>query len=206
MVVPFSALFIGTVQDMGSIILCRGSDFKMKLVKTKFLNLIVIMAFLFVLAACSSANLTQPPEVQITVNGVVIEYVTAKNVWNGAIFDRLPTLWIYANTFNIQDAPYFELGSIVQIEFLSDMPDSVKLYEYVIDYDGQSRYSVSVDAVSLQFTDNKTEFKLETNIMALLSSYSGDYEPGNIVRGFILLCRWGDNSAEYGFVIRSDAK
>ena len=33
-----------------------------------------------------------------------------------------------------------------------------------------------------------------------------DYEDGNTLRGFRLICTWGENECEYVFVIRTDAK
>ena len=41
---------------------------------------------------------------------------------------------------------------------------------------------------------------------AMLSSNSKDYEPENTIRGFKLICSWGDNECEYGFIITSDAR
>ena len=50
-----------------------------------------------------------------------------------------------------------------------------------------------------------SSFKLERHWAALLSSSSEDYKNGNTLRGFRLLCTWGENQCEYAFVIRTDA-
>jgi hypothetical protein len=48
-------------------------------------------------------------------------------------------------------------------------------------------------------------FAIKPNIATSLSSYSGDYLPGNTIKGYRLVVKWGENECEYAFIIRGDA-
>ena len=63
-----------------------------------------------------------------------------------------------------------------------------------------------MQAIPIEFKNGKGSFVLVSNPAALLSSASSDYEPGAIIRGFRLICEWGENECESVFIIRSDAR
>lgn len=54
------------------------------------------------------------------------------------------------------------------------------------------------------FDQGTAAFTLDENFLVYASSASEDYEPGAIIRGFRLVCTWGDNTQEVAFVIRTD--
>lgn len=45
---------------------------------------------------------------------------------------------------------------------------------------------------------------MNENLSSKFSSNSKNYEPGNLLRGFLLITTSGDKQEEYAFVIKSD--
>jgi hypothetical protein len=58
--------------------------------KTIFL-LINILILIIIVAGCSSNSVQEPPEISIFIGDKEIEYVSAKNKWNGSVYDREDT-------------------------------------------------------------------------------------------------------------------
>ena len=72
--------------------------------------------------------------------------------------------------------------------------------------DGSRKHGTGHRGITLACSGSAACFTLDINSAALLSSDMSSYEEAGILRGFRVNCRWDDNStAEYGFVIRTDA-
>ena len=93
---------------------------------------------------------------------------------------------------------YFD---IFEQSVLTTQFEYVKLYLNV--GDNNRRFTVH-NEVDLTFTPTKMLFVLEPNWAGGLSSYSGDYVPRSEIRGFSLVCSFGKNECEYGFVLLTD--
>lgn len=92
------------------------------------------------------------------------------------------------------------------LHFSDTIPESIEMYDYVLQEDGTMKYSsLATESVSLELTDKVGSFKLKENLSSKLSSNSNDYEPGKLIRGFRLIGKWDEQLREYAFVIRSDA-
>lgn len=87
--------------------------------KTIFL-LVFIIILTFFISGCSTA-LKEPPAISVSVDNKEIEYVSAKNKWNGSVYDREDTFVTILK--EQKDIPIFENGSIAEITFKSNPPD-----------------------------------------------------------------------------------
>ena len=108
----------------------------------------------------------------------------------------------------VPDIPYVKLGTDISLEFREGtVPDSVTVQDLILRGDGSPKYTEQVtEDFTLACSGSTACFTLDINSAALLSSDMSSYEEAGILRGFRVNCRWDDNStAEYGFVIRTDA-
>lgn len=173
--------------------------------------LLILALILFVcgsLPARSAAEvglMPEPPAIQVTANGTDIPTAVGLNIWNGAIYDRIGTFQMIAHAHS--EFPYIALGTQIEIRLDGEMPDQYELCDYVLTADGSFKYEtyVSLDPIPFELADGAGSFKLPGNVMTMLSSNSADYEQGASIRGFMLTCFWGENSCEYGFMLRTDA-
>jgi len=149
----------------------------------------------------------EPPSITVRSGSTEIDWVVGKNIWNNSIYDRLDNFqWIMRDTV-IDELPYIQNGETITIVFDSRIPDSVALTEHLLRGNGDEKYNISgmECEVTLDASDSRASFTIETNWATALSSDSGDYAPGGTIKGYRLVCRWGDNECEYGFIIRGDA-
>lgn len=103
--------------------------------------------------------------------------------------------------------PYAPLGETIQVYFGTTAPEFYELTEHLLKKDGTLKYKENrLQITDLKFNNGTGSFVLSPNLMAYLSSNSRDYEKGAVIRGFRLICKWGDDARqEYAFVIKTDA-
>lgn len=172
--------------------------------KRYFLLLLLIT---LILTACSSKlSQTEAPEISIKVGNKEVGYAVGLNKWNGAVYDREDTFYTIMKEGSDIEVPYAHLGETIEIVFKGAAPDKYELRDYILREDGFVKYTEKeVVKIPIELVNGKASFELDMNWAALLSSNSKDYEPGGVLRGFRLICSWGENECEYGFVIRTDA-
>lgn len=168
---------------------------------------IAILILIFIsIVACNDRSVTEIPVITIQSSDINIDYVVGLNSWDGTDHNREDNFKvIMRNAF--ESLPYIKLGSEISIEFDEKMlPDTIELYDYVLDRNGNAKYtSREVMKRLFNLENGKGSFILDRHFAAMLSSHSKDYEPGASIRGFKLIARWGKNECEYAFIIRSDA-
>lgn len=104
--------------------------------------------------------------------------------------------------------PYIKLGTDISLEFTAgSVPDAITLQDIILREDGTHKYDErATENTSLTCRGNTASFSLGVNLAAMLSSDLSSYEEGGILRGFRVNCTWENGStAEYGFVLRTDA-
>ena len=155
----------------------------------------------------NTVPLIDPPKILITSEDKEIHYVIGLNQWNGSIYDREDTFQTIMKKDSGIEVTYIKLGETIQIQFIGTAPDKLQLEDCILKEDGMPKYTEKeVNEIPVKLTNGKLTFKLDAHMAAMLSSNSKDYEPGNTIRGFRLICNWDNNECEYGFVIRTDAK
>ncbi len=163
----------------------------------------LILIFTVVLSGCSTNYMKEPPKLLITIENKEIEYISAKNKWNGNIYDREDTFVTILKEQN--DLPVFENGSIVEIDFVSNPPNEFIVLDILIDENGRQIYTDKlINNIPVELNNGKCSFKIEKHLASYLSS---QYEPNkNDIRGFRMIASWGENECEYAFVIKTYSK
>ncbi|MBT2286933.1 hypothetical protein J7E78_25775 [Paenibacillus polymyxa] len=106
------------------------------------------------------------------------------------------------------NVPYVKIGETISVKFndQESAPDSYELVDYVLSEEGTMKYKQSdVTKLNVDFDNETASFVLTENVLTYASSDSKDYEPGAVLRGMRLLCKWKDTTQEMAFVIRTDA-
>jgi hypothetical protein len=130
--------------------------------------------------------------------------VTGKNKWDGKVYDREDTF----KTIIKQkiDIKYIETGKTAEINFGKFPPDSIKVYDILLDDEGNNMYTErEIIEIPVELNDGKYSFKIENHIATALSSNSDDYQEGKKWnRGFRIIAAWGENECEFAFIIKTD--
>ena len=162
-----------------------------------------MLIFALMLAGCSLNSMQEPPEISIHIGDKEIEYVSAKNKWDGSVYDREDTFIIILKEQN--EIPVFENGSIAEIVFSNNPPDEFMVMDILINEDGNQIYTdKEIKNIPVESNDGKYSFDIEYHFASSLSSF---YEPGKTdIRGFRMIASWGENECEYAFVVRTYTK
>ena len=148
----------------------------------------------------------EPPSITVMAGDISIGWQVGKNEWNGSIYDRMDNFHRIMSQTSFDDLPYVGNGETITIQFAGDVPESYTLTEYILRDTGDMKYNIPGMECVISFdSDGFGAFFVEPNFATGLSSNSEDYLPGNTIKGYRLVCRWGRNVCEYGFIIRSDA-
>lgn len=169
----------------------------------KLLFLFTLIIITLALMGCSSNSMKEPPKISITIGDKVMEYMSAKNKWNGNTYDRENAL--YTIVKDSKDIPVIEDGSTVEIAFKSNPPDKFKVLDILIDENGRQIYTdKEIKNIPVELKNGKCSFKIEKHFASYLSSH---YEPDKKdIREFRMIASWGENECEYVFVIKTYSK
>lgn len=100
------------------------------------------------------------------------------------------------------DVPFIELWKIIELDFASHSPDSVQVLDHLLTLEGNPIYTErEVMERPVEFCGDKVRFPLERHFATSLSS---QYPPPPSLRGFRIICTWGEETREYALVIRTD--
>ncbi|MDF1618635.1 hypothetical protein [Petrocella sp. FN5] len=168
----------------------------------------MLLLIIIVLAGCiSTFEGNKPPEIRISTESDHIDYSVGLNYWDNAVYDRIDNFDAIMDSEMASQIQYVALGEVIEITFeKNQVPDEVRLYDYVLDEKGRPKYSSKeILQREIAIEDGTGSFILEGHMATMLSSSSDDYLSGKSIRGFKLICRWGEDECEYGFIIKSDA-
>ncbi len=150
---------------------------------------------------------SEPPNLTVTVttNGQNIYNEMGKREWNGAKFKRMNPFEYMAKNQKLKDLPYVPFNSFIELLFDGIKPDNITISDMIIDEDGKGKYSEK-EIVDIPFDiKNDKGFTLSGHMASILSSNSEDYKPGAVIRGFLIVCSFGENKCDYAFALRTDA-
>lgn len=156
------------------------------------LVIVLLAGGIFILSKKSSP--AEPPEIRVTVAGDEIHCELGKNKWNGAVYDRLDVLYAFLKNYSENDMPQFQYGDTVEIEFLGEEPEQFILVEEIVIEGGDLINPDDRKEIPIEFKDHKASFTLSEDTLT-------NDEIENL-HGFRLICSWGKNSCEYGFVLQ----
>lgn len=144
-----------------------------------------------------------PPEIKITIDNKQLEYVVAKNIWDGVAYDREDTFESILKKTPESSIPYINIGSTVVIDFSDNPPDKLIVTDLIIYRNGNKiHFDKTTDSFPVELSNNIVSFKIARHTSSLSSS---DIINKINIRGFRVIAKWGENECEYAFVIKTDA-
>ena len=175
--------------------------------------IIITVILVTVLTVCLATNKIgipdEPPKITVKSDSSEIFYVVGKNKWNGAVYDREDNFIVLKERIFNRNMPYIKNGAKITISFDSSKPDNTILSEIILDEHGNAKWRtdehVKTYEVGFAPFGRTGTFTIEPNYATALSSDSADYEAGNTIKGYKMICSWGKNECEYAFVILGDA-
>ncbi len=167
-------------------------------------NIVVLIIIILSLVSCNddttNKSSNQPPKISIVSGDTNIDYAVGMNSWNDSK-DTFDTIM----KEDSKKLKYINLNEEININFNGDPPDTVKLYDNILDDKGKIKYWIpEIKEIPIEVVDGKCKFILDVNYAVAFSSNLDDYKPGAAIRGFKLICTWAENECEYGFIVRSD--
>ena len=180
----------------------------------KYVILGVILLGILLLLPSNTHNpdlYTSPPEVVITVNGQVVDYMCGINEWNGIMVDRIPTVRSLINNKPDREIPYIPLGGNITIAFKGDPPLTFMLYDWIADVwrDPKSGASgINSRYTQTEFKDGIVSFEFAPHPGCFPVSNPENQWNGNVYRAFLLVCAWDDEfwgrqECDYGFIVKT---
>jgi hypothetical protein len=155
---------------------------------------------------------TAPPEIGISIDGTDIGYAVKETNWNGTeaeytvedAYKEIMNQGRFIPTFKLSNMIEVEVTRPVVIDFGSSIPDSVLIYDAMLDSDGSIRYNENlIQKQIFKIVDNShIQFDLTQHMTYYLSSNTGDYQR-DWYRLFRLVCTWGDKECTYAFLINT---
>lgn len=153
-----------------------------------------IIAVMLFLTACKVSKNDEP-------------IVVSNGITNIKIYENINEFTEIMDKLDKNDLVYVADKKEISIKFNEEIPEDIHLSEYIIDENGNYKYSsdTAAKSIDVSMNGNEASFTLEPNIATLLSSNSNDYEKGATLKGYRMICEWKDGESEYLFVIKSDA-
>ena len=167
------------------------------------ITLVLLLNILMI--GCAATNPPQEPsKLTITIGEKQLDYIVAKNQWNGAIYDREGTFQTILKKGLESEIPYIEIGNTATISFTNNPPSKFTISDILIDENGNQRYTYKeIINIPVELKDGKCFFEIKKHLASALSSY---YVEGKTdIRGFRMTATWRENECEYAFIIRTDS-
>jgi hypothetical protein len=174
--------------------------------KIKVLIISVLVLFSFCTCQNTSSNIEDSPsQISVISENDEINHVMELIVWNNEEYDEKNIFLSIMSEDSDIDIPHVKIGESIDITFNDTAPDTYELKDYILNDDGSQKYAdPTIQTVPIEFDGGAGSFILERNWAVGLSSDMKDYAKGATIRGFKLVCSWGDNMCEYAFIIKTD--
>lgn len=109
-------------------------------------------------------------------------------------------------SFRLEDLEYIKNYESILITFNAKKPKSINLTEHILNEKGEPKFATerTGKVLDTKWDENKVSFHVEPNLATSLSSNGRDYNPGATIKGYHLVCDWGEGDFDYYFIIRGD--
>jgi hypothetical protein len=164
--------------------------------------MIIVLFATMVMAGCAYLKSYQePPELSINIGNKQVQYIVAKNQWNGSIYDREDTFKTIMKEGSGIEVPSIEIGKTVEIGFKSNTPNKFTVSDILINEKGEQIYTnKEIMAIPVELKDNKCSFKIEEHFA---TAFSSTYEENKVnIRGYRMTATWDENECEYALSLK----
>lgn len=132
--------------------------------------------------------------------------VTAGKI-NIALYNHRENFLSIIESISLEDLAYIKNNENILIEFNGKTPKSIRLSEHILNEKGEPKFATEEKGkdIDIKLDKSKASFKIEPNFATSFSSAGNDYDPGATIKGYRLVCDWGESNSEHFFVIRGDS-
>ncbi|MDF2904714.1 MAG: hypothetical protein K0R34_35 [Herbinix sp.] len=154
----------------------------------------------------------EPPEINITIDGIGLDYVLHKTSWEDeissySISEALEEI-LAKNTY----LPKVSLGSFgteaidksIIVDFGDSIPDSIQVADAILDDNGRQLYAGNIiPEQPVKILDSsRVSFVLKQHMSLYLSSNMRDYDR-DWRRLFLITCRWEEKECVYALLVNT---
>lgn len=153
-----------------------------------------------------------PPDINISIDGIGLDYVVQKTSWDGETSEFTNTEALEQILAKQAFLPKIYLGSFgtmtiektVNIDFGDSIPDSIQITDAMLDENGKQKYGEKIiHKQTVKILDSsRVSFILKQHNSLYLSSNSKDYDR-DWRRLFLITCRWGEKECVYALLINT---
>lgn len=175
----------------------------------------MIVFLLFSLTGCNTkAQFSEKelPKVTIKVNGQTLVYnvvdvskdtLISKKVDEDVDFSVEKSIFLPLIQ-NSKTKVYANIGDTIEITF-NNLPDSAELYDHLLNEDGKSYFNRSIVKHKIPLDKKIVGIDFAQHSSLALASSSNILEK-DLIRGFRLVTKTGNNTSEYAFIIYTNSK
>lgn len=153
-----------------------------------------------------------PPDINISIDGIGLDYVVQKTSWDGETSEFTKTEALEQILARQAFLPKVYLGSFgtmsiektVDIDFGDSIPDSIQVTDAMLDENGKQQYGDKlIQKQTVKILDSsRVSFELKQHFSLFFSSNSEDYDR-DWRRLFLITCRWGEKECVYALLINT---
>lgn len=173
------------------------------------ISLLLILTVLF-LTACGGQSSEEPqkkqePRLKVTTGGQELKVIHYGDRYNETREELDKRLKQAMEGKSVDEIPYIALDDEIVITAENFQTEEFSVTDYILREDGAIRYDERVAQTTvLSVTDGAAAFDLSSNPASMLSSFSGDYEPGKSIRGFVVRADIDGAPFAFAFILRTD--
>ncbi len=153
-----------------------------------------------------------PPDIDISIDGIGLDYVVHKTLWEHEISKFTNTEALEEILAKEDFLPKVSLGSLgteemkrtVVIDFGDSIPDSIQVSDSMLDENGEQRFGGNIiQNQTIKILDSsRVSFELKQHFSLYLSSNLEDYDR-DWRRLFLITCQWEEKECVYAFLINT---
>ena len=169
-------------------------------------GVIAVMVGTIVFALVTDVNKATPePMISITVGEQAIKPIHYGDRYNKTRKDIERFIDMPFTDGSWEAVPYVKIGDEVVIKFENFESDNVRITDDLLRQDATFMYDEKSTIVhDLDVIDGKVHFSIEQNSAVHLSSNSESYQPGHVIRAFVIRTEIDQSSFAFAFVVRTD--
>ncbi len=153
-----------------------------------------------------------PPDINITVDGIGLDYVVHRTCWEGeksdftvaAALEKILAKKSFIPKVYLSSFGTESLKKTIGIDFGNSIPDSIQVSDAILNEDGRPLYGDnSIQNQTVKILDSsRVSLEIKQHFALYLSSSMEDYNR-DWRRLFLITCKWGEKECVYAFLINT---
>lgn len=169
------------------------------------LLMVPLLLVLMLTYGCQSVSVpNEPPDIQVIAGAKEINWGWTILKWDSQEPPSANPLKDFVTDDSIKEAPYIEIGKIIDVAFSSNPPESITVTETLLDEQGNLKYTEKETVeIPVELNNGNFSITIADHPASALNSFYEDNKKD--LRGYRMTATWGDNVCQYVFIIKTDA-